>query len=301
MKKIWRLRTFFSILSLLTLVFQPLGLRAQGSTCDSSNSPNPSNALLWARNAQVTVNINSNQFSPAEFACLTTLFNSINAQSGSNGNNSGVSFTLNYNTSTLTTLQLTGGGGIAVPTAVGSTFTNRYQIDRPPGGVLGDGSTDFGLTALNVNSSSLNTAVTQINSQVTGCNALQIVVAHEIAHTFGLGHCDSPFEIDLCAPDESVMALPACPTAGCPPSEYTNPSTGRTSFSPCDNQVIHAAGNYGSSGGGGGGGEPMERSLTPYCSGGANEAIVWEISYDSGETWQYYYTEYKPGCPPWLD
>jgi hypothetical protein len=66
----------------------PFKVTAQSCTAPTFQSQ----AAAWAPNARVTVNINANQFTQAEFDCLKTAFNNWNASSGNGGNQSGVEF-----------------------------------------------------------------------------------------------------------------------------------------------------------------------------------------------------------------
>src|SRR5690349_8587219 len=71
---------------------------AQTNQCTTqNNTPAFRGAgFAWPQNAPVTVNINSAQFSPEEFACIQSAFADYNLANESSGNSSGVYFRLTY-------------------------------------------------------------------------------------------------------------------------------------------------------------------------------------------------------------
>lgn len=58
----------------------------------------------WNQNTRVTVNINPNDFNQDERACLSQAFANWNAANGSNGNNSGVYFAVQFSGIPIATL-----------------------------------------------------------------------------------------------------------------------------------------------------------------------------------------------------
>src|SRR5215216_2322148 len=64
------------------------------SSCIAPDFQGPEAA--WPPNSRITVNINSSQFTQAEFACLSTAFANWNGASGNGANESGVEFNVVY-------------------------------------------------------------------------------------------------------------------------------------------------------------------------------------------------------------
>jgi hypothetical protein len=122
------------------------------------------------------------------------------ANNGANGNNSGVTFEF-----------------IDSPPNPG-TFGFTVSL-----GTIANGDRGFTNSSVNSQNQTL-TASTVIDSRVTNPSAFFEVMAHEIGHPAGFGHCDS------CAPGDSVMALG--------PPGYNDVIGRPTSPTPCDNQKL---------------------------------------------------------------
>lgn len=221
------------LLILIPLLFI-VRVGGQTSGCTSPSTTNPQGA--WSQNAPVTVVINANQFSPAQFACLKAAFDNWNAASGNNGNQSGVHFNVQYSSTPV----VTGNPGA---NNVQGTTMNAYQVNREAptspyavavtGGLVTTGGT------------SRYNAITWIHPNVgidstNGCSALTMFMAHEIGHTFGLGECTTG---DCTTPGMTVMARPACATPECTVPDY-NSSLGTTGPTPCDNGAAQQIGQY---------------------------------------------------------
>ncbi|MDQ3743614.1 MAG: hypothetical protein M3444_04460 [Acidobacteriota bacterium] len=191
----------------------------------------------------VSVNVDSNSFTPDEFNnCIKPVFDAYNlANAAGSGNQSGVLFSVTYSTNTVATAS----NGHATNA---SGINNGFQINKTNQAFtnpnITSGTTFPGYTAPGVDIPSyLNSAVTDINTNVTDCTALQETIAHEIGHTFGLLDCTN------CAATSSVMTLPPCtahdPNTGvCTQINFNDTSTGRNAPSQCDNSKIAQSGNY---------------------------------------------------------
>lgn len=165
MKQITSLRKSIEIgLIVISIFLSTLNVNAQ-TTCDNTNSPSLTGRPVWSQNALVTVNINADQFSEQDLACIQAVFNTYNLQaSASQGNFSGVYFSVTRTSTAVATIGTINGNAVALATSDGSNYSYRYQINRPT--QLVDRSNDFGVTALGTNPSNLDTAVTEINSQI---------------------------------------------------------------------------------------------------------------------------------------
>lgn len=119
-----------------------------------------------------------------------------------------------------------------------SGISNGYQVTS----VNNLGPTTYGLTYTGNNGTNRNSAVTQINSALNDCTALQETLAHEIGHTLGLDDCPS------CTGSSSIMAEGVCAQAdsngNCVQADFNNTSNGATGPAPCDNSQIQQAGQY---------------------------------------------------------
>ena len=126
--------------------------------------------LSWRQNALVTVNINSNQFSTADLACMQTIFANYNLAAQSNGNSSGVLFEVRYTSTPIATT--VSGTAETEPTSAAAGLANVYQINRPP--VLeGSNPNAFAQTGAGGTGEYRTSGVTNINSQITNCDALR--------------------------------------------------------------------------------------------------------------------------------
>jgi hypothetical protein len=185
----------------------------------------------WPQNAQVTVVINANQFTQAEFDCLKAAFNNWNAASGNSGNQSGVRFTVTYSTTPVVT------GTLDNPSVGSNVYqVNRGQVEGGSGGITGGRGNGGGARA---------EALTILDDRVgtdpnIGCNALTEVMAHEIGHTFGLGECP---EGQCQTPGRTVMGPMACTDSTCTATDY-NRTDGAAGPTSCDNGKAKEVGNY---------------------------------------------------------
>jgi hypothetical protein len=232
--KMHRFPTFLTIIIIASsiggLTVVTLRIPAKGQTSNCVTPAVLGTSTAWPQNANVTVNINSSQFTPDEFNCLRTAFDNWNNAKGANYSN--VTFTANYSSTVLVTTDNTGHN-------VQSSSSNAYQVNKStiavsPAGVGVTGGT--GSTAARVS------AYTNIHPNVTDCTALTETMAHEIGHTFGLGECPN-----CTAPGQSVMIGAACATytnGVCTAPSYNDTSFGLTGPTSCDNLAAHSTGAY---------------------------------------------------------
>jgi hypothetical protein len=209
------------------------------NSCGAGNTPSTTaQRFTWEQNSLVSVNINSGDFTQAEFDnCIKPVFEAFNlANAATEGNSSGVYFAVTY-----------GPNAVATTTAPGqsrnaSDITNGLQVNGPDMGPLSYGTTDNGNNGTNRNS-----AVISLNSRVTDCTALAMDLAHELGHTFGLDHCNGSNN-DCADFGASIMNRGPCAQLDannhCAQSAFDNTTYGRTSPSPCDNSTIRQAGQY---------------------------------------------------------
>jgi hypothetical protein len=187
----------------------------------------------------VSVNVNSNQYTQAEFEnCILPVFEQFNLANGATqagyGNYSGVYFSVTYSpndvaTSDPLTHEASNVGGVS----------NGLQLNR------GDTGASRAYTESGNNSVNRNSAVITQNSNMTSCQAIQENLAHELGHTMGLDHCGET-QATNCAAGSSVMRRTECQstmtTAQCLNSAGQIP----TSPSQCDNQRVQQNGSYNS-------------------------------------------------------
>ena len=166
------------------------GFHAWAQTTNQCNTPRntPGSrgaAFAWPQNAPVTVNINSNQFSQADFDCMQSAFANYNLANESSGSSSGVYFRVTF---TSTPIASSVGGTAETAATSAATGTYNYQVNRPPE-LEGNNPDAFGQTGTGGTGEYRTSAVTNINSHITDCDALRQTLAHEIGHTLGLGAC----------------------------------------------------------------------------------------------------------------
>ena len=257
------LKPIWSAFILIPLVCV-LVLDARAQTCDANNSP-PVNKAGWIKGSNVLVYIDPT-IEPDLQDGIAAAFINWNTGTGSNGNNSGVTYTI-----------------VDSPPPAGS-----YSFTITTGtlnGVRGDTT-----TFQDANGHTIG-AETVIDSRVTAADVMTEVMSHEIGHPAGFGDCTS------CAVTDSVMALGA--------TDY-NQMIGRpTTPTYCDDHVLQSAdypycnppvnisdcqiwdpnlctcNQYVSGGGGGSGGgydEVQDVGCTDYY-------WVWYASDDGGATW----------------
>ena len=200
-------------------------------------TPDPSingQAGSWPPNQDVVVNLNPNDFTPAEISCLNQAFQNWNANNGAAGNNSGVYFRVTSIASSVATLDSSNQ-------AVSSTLDPSFQVNR---GAALDGRTPAETYRDNDPSDGRRTAaVTVIDPRVTDCATLTAFMAHEIGHTMGLGHV--PGETATSPPSgSSVMLGTTCADNLNPCTPNYNSFRGTNGPTPCDNAKSQQVGNY---------------------------------------------------------
>jgi hypothetical protein len=166
-----------------------------------TNPPRQGANTAWPPSAQVTVNINPSYTQTQRDALVAAFTNWQN----SSGNNSGVTFSFTYNSTSI-------------------TGANTYQVSSQ---TISGGQAETGGTANSANTQR-STAFTNIDPRVTNLTALTQVMAHEVGHTFGLADCTA------CAAGTSAMTLPPC-------CNYNDTTTGRTGPSTCDTASANQA------------------------------------------------------------
>lgn len=218
----------------------PPDVPAEDPACASPSPMSP--VSTWKQNAAVHVVINADQFSPDEFNCLKAVFESYNAVAGADGNSSGVRFNATYSSTpaaTLTSPYTPGGANLAV-NAPG--ITNGLQVNKPQD----MGSVILGSESIGTDGTRRNSAVLNLNPNITDCKSMAQILAHEIGHTLGLKDCCH------CPRASTVMNCGACAEAGtdangnrvCVRADYNNSSNGRSSPTTCDSTSIKQAGQY---------------------------------------------------------
>lgn len=189
----------------------------------------------WAQNSVVRVNVNSSQFSSTDLNCIKAVFESYNTAASQNA--SGLRFRVDYGTTAYAT-SVPGSGALTQSTQAGNTYSNVYQINRPQT-LEGTNPAAWGQTGTG-GEPRLTSAVTNINHNVTDCDALKMTLAHEIGHTLGLGECNG------CPPRSSVMVggVSRQNADGTITRLYNDTSAGLTGPTPCDSQTVKTTGQY---------------------------------------------------------
>ena len=200
------------------------GVGAQTDNCINPNVLDDKKA--FPQNAQITVHVNSTQFTQAQYSCIQTAFNNWNQANQTNW--SGVHFNVSYSPDVLVTTNSSGGQ----PTG----GTNVYQVNRSSAGLTSDMVAGTGGAEGTTNRTN---AFTNIHPNVTNCDALAQTMAHEIGHTLGLGECS-----DCTAPEQSVMIGVPCAQwdanhVNCLVPDYNNTDYGLTTPTSCDNAMVH--------------------------------------------------------------
>jgi hypothetical protein len=216
----WQVAALLSYCLLLTAAVPLLRVGAQTS-CPGGTPGSNGPLTAWAQNSIVSVNINSNDFTRAEFDnCIKPVFDNFNLQNGATqGNWSGVRFSVTYSTSTTAVVnngQADNVGGV----------TYGFQVNRDPNLP----STRNAETYRSNNGTHRDSAVTNFNPGVTNCTSLRQVMAHEIGHTLGLGDCTN------CTPGSSIMVDPR--------TGFNDTTSGAESPTTCDNSVIRTSAGY---------------------------------------------------------
>lgn len=234
----------FGYFSALLLVLPVWHVNAQDPVCPDGEPPTSSNQS-WKQNSLVSVNVDSNSFTRQEYDnCIKPVFDAYNlANVAGSGNYSGVYFSVTYGTHTVATAS----NGTST-NALG--ISNGYQVNKTnqtfPNPNVQSGVTYPGYTSPTGDVPYYtNSAVTNINTGITNCTALQDTLAHEIGHTYGIRDCPAP----SCANGSSVMTLPPCTahdpnTGACTQVDLNETTTGRNAPSECDNSKIAVSGGY---------------------------------------------------------
>ena len=268
----------------------------------------------WNQNARVRVVINSNDFTPQDYDCLSQAFANWNAMSGVGGKQSGVKFTVEYSNATVVTQ---GANGVVVGDDHAFQVNRQVYTSRPDALAVTDGAST-GTWRTN--------AITYINPQTGNdldhrCEVLTKTMAHEIGHTFGLG--DFTTQIP---PGTSVMKPADCADPSqnpCTGASDFNTRTGTAGPTPCDNGRVKEISNYSYppcdpveaqacdqwdpvlceclSGDPGGYCDP---SIDPQCDndddgGFGCDAGAESQCYSSGGSWDSYFCSCEYGCDPY--
>lgn len=98
-------------------------------------------STAWSRNAVVNVNINSNQFTQAQFNCLNAAFTNWNQANGVAGNGSGVTFNVTYSPNAVATVQTFPNGQQGAVSSPG--VTNGFQVNSRDFGEAGSAGVTY--------------------------------------------------------------------------------------------------------------------------------------------------------------
>ncbi len=232
--------------SLFSLIaYSVISVHAQQQTsCLPGNTPStsPRGQLdAWAQNSVVTVRINSANFTLQQFnSCILPVFQNFN--NARIGNHSGVQFQVNYGSAQAASVNPTTGRSVNTSGVANGLQVNGFTDPA----VLGD-------TAPGDNGTNRNSAVIRINTNITDCTAIQMDLAHELGHTFGLDHCGGT-QGDCLSQGVSIENRGVCAQGGGPPdingnptcalADFNNNTYGRTSPSSCDNDTINQEPTY---------------------------------------------------------
>ncbi|MFN2452830.1 MAG: hypothetical protein ABR577_01275 [Pyrinomonadaceae bacterium] len=240
-----KLSALFICCSLFSLAaYSIISVHAQQQTsCTAGNTPSTSRRGqldAWAQNTVVTVNINSANLTPQQFSCISTVFTNFN--NARIDNLSGVQFSVNYGSATVASFNPTTNRSVNSPGVANGLQVNGFTDPV----LLGD-------TAPGDNGTNRNSAVIRINTNITDCTALQMDLAHELGHTFGLDHCNGTQE-DCQNQGVSIMNRGVCAQGGGPPdinghptcalADFNNHTYGRTGPTPCDNSRVQQISGY---------------------------------------------------------
>ncbi|MGI9105772.1 MAG: hypothetical protein ACR2G4_05945 [Pyrinomonadaceae bacterium] len=223
-----------------------LTVRVEAQTC--TNPDKQTRGTAWTQNATVTVNINSGQFTQAEYNCLKTAFDNWTAARQSNLSN--VTFNVNY--SAMQLVATNSSGQVTSATGMGVYQVNKSTVAVTSTGVGATGGQSETMSG----TTSRSNAYTNIHPNVTNCTALAQTMAHEIGHTLGLGECTNCTVVK-----SSVMVGVPCGTrdasGNCTAPDYNDTSYGLSGPTSCDNSTVRSAAQY----------NPMTVGYDPACNG----------------------------------
>jgi hypothetical protein len=205
------------------------------SACALADTPASKGASnSWRQNVIVRVNVNSSQFSLAEYTNgIKPVFDNYNSAASVTQNASGVRFCLTYSTNPVALINPNTSGA---RNAVG--VANGLEVEKNTFG----GTAAAGATTDADSIGYRDSAVIRLNSLITDTTAMKQILAHEVGHTFALEHCGGVN--GDCATTASVMKRSAClqnePINQC----LNRDQARRTSPSECDNQKIKEISSY---------------------------------------------------------
>lgn len=211
---------------------------AQGS-CAAADTPGmSSNGKLgaWGQNSLISVNIDSNSFTPAQFDCLKQVIDNFNLANGATssgyGNFSGVCLSVTYSPNAVASLNSTAKAVNA------AGISNGLQVNGT------NSTSNAGSTFSGNNGTNRNSAVIQLSTNFTSCEAFQMNFAHELGHTFGLEHCNNTSNGRCADGSASIMNTVPLNASGGP--DFSDTSYGLTGPSSCDLSVMSQVGQYSS-------------------------------------------------------
>lgn len=226
----------------------------------------------WAQNTLVSVNIDSNTFTQEQFDnCIKPVFENFNlANAATQGNASGVRFSLTFSPNTVASVDPNTGRSVNSP-----GISNGLQVNS-----TNLGNVVLGTTRGGDNGTNRNSAVINLSSNISDCAALQMDLAHEIAHTLGLDHCNGSSG-DCNSQGVSVMNRGVCATydanGNCIQTDFNNNTYGLTGPSDCDNSVIKQVGQYNSS--------TMSQPPPPWLRPECSELLEQACNDQAGRVW----------------
>lgn len=202
---------------------------------------------------------------------MKTVFDSFNTASAANGSN--VTFNVSYSNTAVAEVisPYVSGTPNAAVNAPGIQF--GLQVNAP----AGMRPQALGEEILGSDGARRNSAVLNLNPNISSCALLRNVLAHEIGHTFGLYDCCR------CPTASTIMTCGSCAennTEVCTRADYNDASNGRSAPTSCDNESIQTAGQYATPTPTPAPEPSPDPDFCPLWCGGAEDPIIVDVSGD---------------------